>query len=84
SIGLPFSRYSNVDRMRNFYLNAEREIAAIPGVTSAAFGGSLPLGGFDIGQTFEVVGDPPLQRSLMRGANYQIVSASYFRTLGIE
>jgi predicted permease len=84
SIGLPFNRYNDADRMRRFYLSVERELAVTPGVKAAGFGGSLPLDGWDIGQGFEIVGDPPVEKSLTRAAHYQIVSATYFRTLGID
>jgi putative ABC transport system permease protein len=83
-IGLPLNRYVSVERLRTFYRDAERELAAVPGVTSAAFGGSLPLDGWDIGQGFAIAGDPPVEESRMPSAHYQIVSASYFRTLGID
>ena len=43
---------------------------------SAAFGGSLPLDGWDIGQGFTIVGDPPVEPSRMPSAHYQIVSAA--------
>ena len=84
SIGLPLNRYGSVDRLLAFYQAAERELAAIPGVTSAAIGGSLPLDGWDIGQGFAIAGDPPVEKSRMLSAHYQIVSAAYFRTLGID
>jgi predicted permease len=84
SIGLPFNKYDDVDRMRTFYQSVERELSTVPGIRAAAFGGSLPLDGMDIGQGFEVVGDPPIEPSQRRAANYQIVSASYFRVLGID
>jgi putative ABC transport system permease protein len=84
SIGLPFNRYNDADLMRTFYQSVERELSAVPGIKAAAFGGSLPLDGWDIGQGFEIVGDPPVERSRTRSAHYQIVSASYFRTLGID
>ena len=84
SVGLPLNRYGSTERLLTFYQAAERELAAIPGVTSAAFGGSLPLDGWDIGQGFSIAGDPPIERSRMLSAHYQIVSAGYFRTLGID
>jgi putative ABC transport system permease protein len=59
-------------------------LTAIPGIKAAALGGSLPLDGWDIGQGFDVVGDQPIEPSRTRSAHYQIVSASYFRTLGID
>jgi len=84
SVGLPLNRYGSADRLLTFYQAAERELAAIPGVNSAAIGGSLPLDGWDIGQGFAIKGDPPVEKSRMLSAHYQIVSAGYFRTLGID
>ena len=83
-VGLPLFRYGGTEKLHAFYQAAEREIAAIPGVNSVAFGGSLPLDGWDIGQGFAIVGDPPPEPSRMPSAHYQIVSGSYFRTLGID
>jgi len=83
-VGLPLSSYGSDEKLFTFYRAAERELAAIPGVTSAAFGGSLPLDGWDIGQGFSVIGDTPLEKAKMLSAHYQIVSGSYFRTLGID
>jgi putative ABC transport system permease protein len=81
--GLPLNRYGSSEKLLAFYQAAEREIAAIPGVKSVAFGGSLPLDGWDIGQGFAIAGDPPAEQSRLQSAHYQIVSAPYFRTLGI-
>ncbi|MGH9143779.1 MAG: ABC transporter permease [Vicinamibacterales bacterium] len=83
-VGLPLNRYGGVEKLLAFYRSGERELSAIPGVTSAAFGGSLPLDGWDIGQGFTIAGDPSVEPSRMPSAHYQIVSASYFKTLGIE
>jgi putative ABC transport system permease protein len=83
-VSLPLFRYGGSDKLRSFYQAVEREVAAIPGVASMALGGNLPLDGWDIGQGFAVVGDPPIEPSRMPAAHYQIVGASYFRTLGID
>jgi putative ABC transport system permease protein len=83
-VGLPLNRYGSDEKLFEFYQSAERELSSIPGVTSAAFGGSLPLDGWDIGQGFAIVGDPPIEQSRSLSAHYQIVSGSYFRTLGID
>jgi putative ABC transport system permease protein len=61
----------------------ERELWAIPGVRVAALGDSLPLDGWNIGQGFEVVGDPPVEKANQKAAHYQIISPEYFRALGI-
>jgi putative ABC transport system permease protein len=83
-LGLPLNRFGSTEKLDAFYQAAERDIAAIPGVTSAAFGGSLPLDGWDIGQGFIIVGEAPVENSRLLSVHYQIVSGSYFRTLGID
>jgi putative ABC transport system permease protein len=83
-VGLPLNRYGSTEKLLAFYQASERELSAIPGVKSAAFGGSLPLDGWDIGQGFVVAGGPPVESSRMPSAHYQIVSAAYFKTLGID
>ncbi len=83
-ITLPLKRYETPRRALSFYQAAEREMARLPEVRSVAFGTSLPLDGWDIGQGFSVVGAPPVGESEQPAANYQIVSTNYFDTLGIE
>ena len=83
-VGLPLNRYGSFEKLSAFYRAAEREVSAIPGVKSAAFGGSLPLDGWDIGQGFVIAGAPPTEQARMLSAHYQIVSATYFQTLGID
>jgi putative ABC transport system permease protein len=84
SVLLPFNRYADADRLHWFYDNAMRELTAIPGVTAASFGGTLPYEGFDIGQGYELIGEPVADRANLPIAHYQIVSGSYFSALGID
>ncbi len=84
SVQLPFNRYADPDRMRLFYENASRELSSIPGVVVSGFGGTLPYDGFDIGQGYELVGEPATDRANLPTAHYQIVSGTYFRALGID
>jgi putative ABC transport system permease protein len=82
-VTLPVNRYPAPDRALAFYDDALRRIQSLPGVRSAAFGGSLPLMGWNIGQGFEVIGEPPIDATHRRSAHYQIVGPRYFETLGI-
>ena len=82
-VNLPLPAYPTPERTLPFYEAAQREIASLPGVRSAAFGGSLPLSGWNIGQGFSVVGEPPPPMAGGPAAHYQIVGAQYFETLGI-
>ena len=79
----PLSRYATPERALVFYENARRAVAALPGVRAAAIGGTLPLDGWDIGQSFEIVGDPPIDKASQPSAHYQIVGPEYFAVLGI-
>ncbi len=73
---LPLTHYPNPERALFFYQAAQRELESLPGVRAAAFGGSLPLTGFDIGQGF-------IAGAEKGSAHYQIVGARYFEALGI-
>ena len=71
------------DAMRRFYDAVERDIRSIPGVRNVAWGSALPFDGLWYGQAFEIDGDAPRPQADREGAGYQIVSATYFQTLGI-
>jgi putative ABC transport system permease protein len=83
-VTLPLSRYPAPEKALPFYQSVEREISRLPGVEQVGLGGSLPLDGWDIGQSFSVVGEPSPSESNEPAAHYQIISAHYFDTLGIR
>ena len=83
-VSLPLGRYPKPERALIFYDAVHKEIAAIPGVRSVSFGGSLPTQGWNIGQGFEIVGQPPRLEAEQPAAHYQIVGVDYFQTLGIR
>jgi putative ABC transport system permease protein len=83
-VSLANSRYPKPENAMRFYRGIEAEIAAVPGVRAVGMSTILPADGWDIGQGFEVVGQPEMDRSHQPAAHYQIVSSGYFRTLGIE
>jgi putative ABC transport system permease protein len=67
-----------------FYQAVEREIAAVPGVRSAAWATTLPMGDSQTGNmSFQIVGDPPAEESNRPRADYQIISPSYFVTVDV-
>ncbi len=82
-VSLPNSRYPKPADTLTFYQAVEREIAAVPGVRSVGLSTVLPTDGWDIGQGFQVVGQPALDASHSLSAHYQMVNAGFFRTLGI-
>jgi predicted permease len=83
SVGLPLSRYPHPPDTLRFYQAVQSEIGALPGVQNVSLSTNLPTDGWDIGQGFEIVGQPPRGDANQPSAHYQMVSASYFATLGI-
>ena len=80
---LPLTRYPVPERALEFYQGIEREIAATPGVRDVGMGFSLPTDGWQIGQSFYVVGKSKPEPGHEPAAHYQIVNTGYFSTLGI-
>ena len=83
AVTLPTSRYPTPDHVRRFHDAVERDVTALPGVRSAAWGSALPLDGRYYGQGFEIVGEATPLEANRPAAAYQMVSAPYFDTLGI-
>ena len=85
SVSLPFFRYRTPDHWQQFYETVARETVRLPGVRDASFVCcDVPLDGYSLGQSFEVVGDPPHDRANMPLAHLQIVGPRYFETMGIS
>ncbi len=83
SVGLPLTRYPTPADTLRFYQAVQAEIGALPAVQNVSLSTNLPTDGWDIGQGFQIVGQPPPGDANQPSAHYQMVSASYFATLGI-
>ena len=78
------SRYPTEASLLQFFDAVEREVMVLPGVRSVAWASTLPLGPSYAGRSFfEIAGDPPVDERQRPTADYQIVSATYFRTLDL-
>ncbi|MFI5179096.1 MAG: ABC transporter permease [Vicinamibacterales bacterium] len=79
-----FSKYPNVDTQRRFYVPLLERLASQPGVVGAAITNAVPLnGGTPNNSAFQIEGraeDNPDRRPT---ADTRVVSAEYFRALGI-
>jgi putative ABC transport system permease protein len=82
-LGLPMNRYQSQGEILALYRQLESAFAALPGVRAVGFANSLPLQGWDLGQPFEMAGDPPTDPSSRRSAHYEMVNPGYFEALGI-
>ena len=81
-LDLPEAKYPSARARLAFFASLEQRLAGLPGVTAAAFG-RLPLRGH-WSSTFETAEHPAVDAAASRqSADFQMVSAGYFKTLGI-
>jgi len=80
------STYPTPESLQQFFDRVEAETRAIPGVQDVAWSTEVPFGESIFGeypQTYQVVGDAPLEESRRPITNYQVVSPSYFSTIDL-
>ncbi|MGO8790299.1 MAG: FtsX-like permease family protein, partial [Terriglobia bacterium] len=82
-LSLPAPQYADAGRVRTSYSNLLDGVRAIPGVEDAAISTGLPPMSLELGQPFRVEGRDPTSPAGTGVANYQVISAGYFRTLGL-
>jgi len=77
---LPTKKFSVQEERTGFIQRVDTRLRDVPGVSSAAFVADLPLNGGSDSLGFRIIGRPQEKPSQ---ALFNIVSAGYFRTLGI-
>jgi putative ABC transport system permease protein len=77
------SKYPTPESLLQFFDDVERETLAVAGVGRVAWTSGLPLGGGSFDRSFEIVGDPPVEKHLRPVADNQVVSAGYFEALDL-
>jgi putative ABC transport system permease protein len=78
------SQYPTTEALLKFYEDVRQEVVAAPGVRSAAWATTLPMGPSDAGSiAFEAVGEAPVEQSQRPIADYQVVSPGYFSTVDL-
>jgi putative ABC transport system permease protein len=82
-IALPADRYPDRRKQQAFFDELLRRLQALPGVTGAAAGSSLPLAGHGIRGGVRAEGQPDVPASQAPKVYFDSVSSDYFRTLGI-
>jgi putative ABC transport system permease protein len=82
-LSLPQSKYDSDDKIATLYWRLHDELAALPGVESAATVLGLPFSGTRANFVFTIDGEDPPPPGQEYGANFQAVSPDYFTTLGI-
>ena len=83
-MSLPAPQYADADRVRAFSTQLLEKIRAIPGVEDAAISSGVSPMNFENGQPFRVEGRDPAAANASGVANYQVISAGFFHTLGLR
>jgi putative ABC transport system permease protein len=83
ALSLPSGRYADDGARTVFYRRALETLGALPGVQSAAATIAVPLRGFGFNFSFVVEGRPEVPPAQQPTLETRVVTASYFRTLGI-
>ena len=83
-MALTGERAAHQSTQRLFYDAVLREIAALPGVASAAAAVTLPIGGDDFAAGVTIDGRPDPRPGEEPRAGFQVVTAGYFQTMGMR
>jgi putative ABC transport system permease protein len=77
-------QYTQGPQIIEYYKQVLDSIQAVPGVRDVATTSALPLQGWGYGMPFQIAGKPVVDVSNRPGAFFKMVSASYFRALGMH
>ena len=83
SLSLPDARYDKDEKTIAFYTQLLERVRALPGVESAAIGANIPFDDTSWDSSFHITGTPELPPAQEPSAEINIVSADYFRAMGM-
>jgi predicted permease len=83
--GLPIStkRFANPDDLNAYLRQIASNVQNLPGVRDVALTSSLPMQGWGYGMPFQIADRPYVDPANRKPCFFKMVSASYFRTLGM-
>ena len=86
TLGLPTSdtRYPDPAQLNTYLDQMGTAVKAVPGVSDVAWSCAPPMNGSCYGMPMQIANRPIVDRANRQGGFYKIVSASYFRTLGVK
>jgi putative ABC transport system permease protein len=82
-LDLPDEKYGKPEKVQAFQREAVRRISALPGVKSAAFANTVPLGSMEASLAFNIEGAPPRPAGQLESAAVVWATHDYLRTMGI-
>jgi predicted permease len=83
SIVIPAAKYPTPDHVARFYDLLVANVAAFPGVTTAAAVNITPLCQCNQTTSFQIVGRPPLPRDQQPDVGYRVITPDYFSAMTI-
>ncbi len=83
--GLPLSdkRYKTADDLNTYLRQVVANVQNLPGVGDVALTSALPMQGWGYGMPFQRADKPIVDRANRKGCFFKMVSASYFRAIGM-
>ena len=82
-LSLPKARYDNDEKIRAFNERLLERIRAIPNVVAAAIGCNVPFDANEWDSSFHLTNTPPAPPGKEPSAEVSIVTADYFKTMGM-
>jgi len=82
-VGLPLTKYPRDAQRTQFFEDAGRRLAGLPGVTAVGAVSFTPLGGGGAATSFTIVGDPPPAPGQSPVTDVRIVDNGFFEALRI-
>jgi predicted permease len=82
-LSLPPSKYKEPAQQAAFLDEVLRRAESLPGVRAAGAVASLPMGGNSASRYFQIEGRPPRPAGEGLNTRFNLVSANYFRALGV-
>jgi putative ABC transport system permease protein len=83
TLNLPETRYAEALQQNAFIARILERLSVLPGVTAVGATTELPFTGSRTGRSIEIDGRAPLPPGQGLNADYRVVSADYFRAMGI-
>lgn len=83
-LSLPPRTYPDAERITVFYEEVLSRIQRLPGVEEVGAANVLPLSGLNVRSDFTIAARPPLTAADKPAAQSRLVSADYFKAMGIQ
>ena len=80
-VALPARKYDEPGKRLRFFADAERRVAAIPGVQSVGIVSFLPFSALGAATNFDIVGQPLAPPNAALGTDVTVCDVGYFQTL---